>query len=1241
MHSEPIHFISPNVRLLIDLIDQPAAIVSEALHIVAINTAFSSFFQITQQHISHSLFPLDQVFAVHEVLKEKLLEAFDQTGHCSTPVPIEHQGSSLHIILRGIADENGKRYVVVKIQAATTKVMDELTAFLANKQKMPHSGNGRSMRNELFEFLFSSLSVEYMLYKRAATRGHENAIDLTWGNANEELREKIAGVLDNLDQQASSELFTLHIINCENNTKQYPVLFTKIHYGYHYFGSLAIVTHILFPLTNSATSVCRFALNSIAIEEHTSYLQAALTRADNRIELLFDSIPMMVFLVDRDLNIFFINAQVSAELGYIPHDLIGRKFTDVVAPEHHKHARAEINRSYLHPAKQFSWELLKVTKGGHKKWVSETGKFFRLHDESPLLLILSEDISRQKSDRDYIQNLNVELEKRVIERTRELRINEEKFQNLFESSHDVFFIIENDGRISELSPAIQFYSHRTRDEIIGTNIHDNNIVELNDINAAWEQLVTFGEIIDMEFQLNGISSVPLIVSCNAKARFSDSGTLLRIEGSFRNITDRKTTEQALLKKVQTEKLLAGISAGFINLPLSKTRQAVKKSIQAIAEYTRSDVVQVILSESIDIPGKTLSWSSAPALGQNSAFQRQCVKYVTPLILQEDIINYSILHLSGNENDTSSPVISILKRYGIISALFLPLHYRNQKIGLLGFYITQSIPDWMSGDISFLTILREIYSNLIERKLIEKKITEARNQAEESQKIKEEFLTHVTHEFRTPLNAIVGSTYLLNKSLLDKKQKQWVTTLKVSADTLLTLVNEILEYSVIRGGEAIIEHIDFSLSSAVNRVIQLAKVQAEEKHIACKVIISPDVPENLSGDPDRLAQILSNLISNAIKFTDSGKVTLAISVHKILKTRTLIQFEVSDSGIGIASERLHSIFSTFSHGTGSGQSGAGLGLAITKRLVDLLEGFISVKSQPERGSIFTVTLPFETATSSFEEDRKAYSSIHPPHFRGLRVLVVEDNSFNQLIIRDILTLWKAKFSIAQNGSTACDLLIANRFDIVLLDIGLPDMSGYEIATFIRNELPSDKCQLPVIALTAGSTGLEKARALHVGINDYIVKPFSEYELAEKIQELIPNLRERNSRHTTRLLSEIGKRPPRYFRAEKLLNQKSITRDFLVHIIDSFAENAPAFMNELKEYFNTGNRTEIGKIAHKAKSMYAYLRLTKAEQLLKRIEENALNSAKDDLLRADINKLDLLTQKVIIEMTETQQLLGRDL
>ncbi|MFM7021500.1 MAG: response regulator [Flavobacteriales bacterium] len=402
--------------------------------------------------------------------------------------------------------------------------------------------------------------------------------------------------------------------------------------------------------------------------------------------------------------------------------------------------------------------------------------------------------------------------------------------------------------------------------------------------------------------------------------------------------------------------------------------------------------------------------------------------------------------------------------------------------------------------------KKLSENLAYLVRINKELGEAKRVAEASVKIKQDFMANMSHEIRTPMNAIIGFTNLVLKTNLNDEQRSSLQSVKISGENLIVIINDILDFSKIEAGKMSIESSPFDLKNLLSELLKLQKQSAEDKGISLVLKVDDKVPARVVGDSVRVNQILLNLLSNAIKFTGRGKVELNVKVLQETDKDVRLEMTVEDSGIGIPADKLSDIFESFTQAKGDTTrkyGGTGLGLTIVKKLVNLMKGDIRVESELEKGSKFIVdiTLPKAAAEAKKSDDTEDAKEIQ---LGKLNILLAEDNELNQILAKRVITNFGCELDIAENGKLALEKFKDKDYDIILMDIMMPEMDGLEATKIIRNEFPVPKKNIPILAMTAFIfTESSDNKYLEAGMNDFILKPFNPDKLKQKIAKLVQN------------------------------------------------------------------------------------------------------------------------------------------
>jgi signal transduction histidine kinase/CheY-like chemotaxis protein len=517
-------------------------------------------------------------------------------------------------------------------------------------------------------------------------------------------------------------------------------------------------------------------------------------------------------------------------------------------------------------------------------------------------------------------------------------------------------------------------------------------------------------------------------------------------------------------------------------------------------------------------------------------------------------------------------------------------------------------------IAVLIVFRDI--NI--RNKLEHELRRAKKQADDNAVLKEQFMANMSHEIRTPMNAILGFTDLLYKTRLDHHQADYLAAIRTSGSNLLNIINDILDFSKIEAGQLHLEKIPFSIYPLLDSLNVMFSAKAQEKNIHFFVSVDERIPPQLFGDPTRLTQILVNLINNAVKFTQVGKVNVSCDVKSIEHDMVQLVFRIRDTGIGIPAGKIDGIFERFNQGnkeTTRKFGGTGLGLAIVKNLVEIQNGEIQVKSKEGKGSEFMVRINYPV---SYAEPAARQANADLPLLKiadgSLRVLLVEDNALNQKLATHYLEGFGLQVDLAENGQIALDKLKNTTYDLVLTDIQMPVLDGYQTAKRIREEL---KLKLPVIAMTAHIMEGEREKCMSYGMNDYISKPFKEKELYDVlINHLDPGganapgsgPEKRSSATPVNTIQTAGS-----LDLNELYDIARGNKTFIKEMIDLFLEKNPGDLAEIRKALNTHNFETIRTIAHRMKSSVGFMGLKSQVGLLNEMELIAENETGMDQIR----------------------------
>ena len=526
-------------------------------------------------------------------------------------------------------------------------------------------------------------------------------------------------------------------------------------------------------------------------------------------------------------------------------------------------------------------------------------------------------------------------------------------------------------------------------------------------------------------------------------------------------------------------------------------------------------------------------------------------------------------------------------------------------------------------------------------------------AERTAFLKHQFMANMSHEIRTPMNAIVGLTRLLLTKDPKPEQLRYLNAIQLSSNNLLVIINDILDLSKIEAGKIIIEHIDFSIHEVVQSVKDMLMVKVEEKKIELLLTIDPAIPKRLVGDPTRLNQVLINLAGNAVKFTEKGHVEIKLTLKKKEENKLWIDFDVTDTGIGIGAEYIDTIFDSFTQAgadTTRKFGGTGLGLTISKQLTGLMGGDITVRSTLGTGTTFTCAIPLEEADVQDHAKKESLLDARSmERLNTLKVLLVEDNEFNRMVAEDTLkeTIPGIRVQIAVNGQEAVDRLKKEMFDVVLMDIQMPVMDGVTATKVIRRTLPEPARSVRIIAMTANVLQEDVQEYFSIGMNAYVSKPFQADELLLKmdtVMDIAPENVAPTDNNAEPIVAEPIRQPePEVIKpkAPPVLPDKVTDMNFLRSFtggnpekqkkyVGMFLENAPKLLDSIDKAMVVKDYPAIKIAAHSLKPQLSYMGVKEDVSKIFLIEQSAGEAAHFDTLPELVTNLKLLCTKAFIEL-----------
>ncbi|MDX5346509.1 MAG: PAS domain S-box protein, partial [Hymenobacteraceae bacterium] len=761
------------------------------------------------------------------------------------------------------------------------------------------------------------------------------------------------------------------------------------------------------------------------------------------IQLIIDTNPNVIFVKDIEGRFLLVNQALTDLFGLSKEEILEQNNKTLHKNHHETKLYEQTDREVITSLKEIILEETFTRPDGSCEWFYTIKRPLVQADGNVQVLGVATNITEIK------------------EAQARLKHSEELYRLVSENSRDLICLHEPDGSVAFVTANVKDILGYAPSELIGQSPFKYfHRADLNYINSIISNHNRFANSVKgMQYRVRCKNGDYIWFETFTNPILNEAGELVKIQSSSRNITERKKSEDQLLKSEKKYRDLINYSQAIIcTHNLEGTLLSVNPALLDTLEYSEEELIGHSLKEFM--PAK---------------FQDKFYEYL------------SRFEYANSVND----VMPVLTKYGDKRFLLFQnymVEEENSRPYIIGFA-----------------------QDITERLKAEQDLKAAKEAAELSAQVKENFLANMSHEIRTPMNGILGMAGLLGKTNLTDTQQNYLHIIRNSAENLLVIINDILDLTKIESGKLELEFIPFNICEVVSSAHQSLIYKAEEKDL--EYYLQPLHLDNpmVVGDPYRLTQVLLNLLNNAIKFTEHGKVELSGKVLAANESEMTLQMMIADTGIGIPADKLESIFEGFTQAyanTTRKFGGTGLGLTITKNLIEMQGGRLWVNSQENVGSTFGFELTFKTFKNTAggvkEKEQPDYTSMG-----NLRVLLAEDNPVNQYLAQAILENWGFTVTVANNGKEAVDLFSKNTYDVVLMDIQMPEMNGIEATGHIRSLMQQKQHRVPVIALTANALVGDAEKYLASGMDDYLSKPFEEEKLFIKIAENIQKLQSENS------------------------------------------------------------------------------------------------------------------------------------
>ncbi|MBO9698901.1 MAG: PAS domain-containing protein [Sporocytophaga sp.] len=742
--------------------------------------------------------------------------------------------------------------------------------------------------------------------------------------------------------------------------------------------------------------------------------------------------------------------------------------------------------------------------------------------------------------------------------------------------------------------------------------------------------VSFEEVLLREGNLQTFISVKYPLKDN-------DGKIYGLCGIATDITERKAIEEAdkmrVTQMIKFQETLLNLTSMEIDLPLDEKLKAILVKCAEVIDVERCGI-WFFTKDKKEIFPKIIYRKS-----ENDTVSGKPIKKSPNSIYFKALENFHTIdaHDALSDPRTAELAEIYFKPLGIASTLDVAIRLGGKISGMLCFEHIGDKRNWsyevqvFSSSIAGIVALAlENFERLKAEKELHElndELAQAKNAAEQSNAAKDVFLASMSHEIRTPLNAIIGFQQLLKETDLSDEQKEIVTSIDFAGRNLLVIINDILDLSKIEAGKVEFIESEINVASIIQSVIELFEQKVKEKNLKITFYHDPTIPSGLLGDGARLSQILLNLIGNAVKFTERGEIKIITHLLDVKEDYFNCLFEVEDSGIGIPKEKLARIFERFTQAeadTTRRYGGTGLGLTISRHLIELQGGSLMVKSEPGKGSVFSFKLKFKKSADSngvsIATPEGGMKNM-PKEAKPLKILLAEDTVLNQNLILKVFQKTKHSVDIANNGVEAVEKVKRNSYDIILMDVQMPLMDGCQATEEIRRLKDRVKRKVPIVALTAFVSKSEEERYRRKGMDAYITKPFDKEDLLQTIYRLTDS---DNIDINSKSFMDTGSN---LFSLSFLEETSEGDTEFIIKMVNLILEEAPDRLRSLKEAIQAKDYAAIKTNAHKLKNIIIPVQMERAKELATAIEENSRNAGNMQIIVSHFAELSEIINSVL--------------
>lgn len=900
-------------------------------------------------------------------------------------------------------------------------------------------------------------------------------------------------------------------------------------------GTLCVIDHKPRKLNDaqkeSLKALSRQVLALLKLRVESNKKQDAFNEFIGLVENLGDG----VFELDEHGKCIYANATMLKFLNRDIDEVMHTSIWDMIYHEDVPSMKAFYADQFRNRRTKCYYEYRVAPKNGDPIWLAQTTTMTYEGDTMVRLRSISRNLSETKE-------LEIELEEK-----------DQLYRLVSENSSDLIALHEPNGHYRFVAPSSFDLVGYKPSELIGKNpynyIHPDDVARLQ--SGPHQQTLQGGKASSIEYRFRSKSGKYIWLESYTKPIINSQGEVTSFQTSSRDITEKVKEQERNLRYRVGLKLLNELSSS----PTSE--HLVSKALQKATNHLNLSNALIALKN----PADELEWIYF--FGGSDKKNIQLPQIVESELISE-IISSSSIRSYYSQSNVSLPFTSVDVKKLIGSRILRS----GRSIGAVCIWSEKEEGPFPAQDKAFVLLFANWLGASLETLEDRKQLLESKIIAESANAAKSDFLSMMSHEIRTPLNGIIGTTHLLLNKSPQKELLPYFDILQQSSNNLLAIVNDILDFNKIQEGKVNLESINFELKKMIENILKNYVIPAEEKHLKLNCEYDQNLHKFYWGDSVRISQVLHNLVSNAIKFTSEGSITIKTSARQTLDSFQEIHFEVIDTGIGIPKERQNEIFDKFTQASSSTSreyGGSGLGLTITKNLLNMMGSEIKLKSEPGTGSNFSFTLVLKIS----EEETIQEETFENLKLKGT-VLIVEDNAFNRIIAKDFLEAWGCRTIEAENGEECLEVLKSEKADLILMDLQMPVLDGFETSKVIRAS--DDLQEIPIVALTAEVIGDVKEKVYEHQMNDYITKPFHPTEFFKKVQK---HLKLKQDITNNDLVSVV---------LNKLKKTLGDDHDVVMKYYDIFIKATEEEKDKLGGLINKEDISAIRSYVHKVKSSF---------------------------------------------------------